>query len=228
MECNTSSQFRATKKMLLSSTFSKTQFPMDYATWNALDTDYKAVALFVNYYRTITVAWSQFINPVITTDDAVAAVLDKLHKIVPIMSEYTGNGTGEEIYTSGYIYTVCWRAIMDKSKGKGVNERYHKEVSNEVSDWDLDDVIDLFDIVAYENEPMEVVHAREALWTIIEGMGPKALKVADHLINGSSLHKSHKGDGDLLADVSVSADEYTNIVKELKKQIAPLGYAWGY
>ena len=230
---NTSSQFRATKRMLLSGTFSKSQFPMEYSTWMELDADYKAAALFVNFYRVIVLAWSKFNKPVITTDVAVSAILDKLQHIIPALMDTRVNSKQNQTYgflayTEPYIYTACYRAILDESKGVLVNLRYHLETSNEASDWTEDDVIDLFDLIGYYDEPIEDVRTREALWTIIENMGPKALKVVDHLINGSSLRKSHKGDGDLLADVSVSADEYPLIVKELKKKIAPLGSVWGY
>ena len=226
MESNTSSQFRATKKMLLSGVFSKSQFPMDYSTWNALDFDYKAAALFVNYYRTITLAWSHFVNPVITTDDAVDAVLFKLHAIVPKLSEELG----EEMYTPQFIYIVCKNAIMDKSKSKSVNERYHKELSETIL-WS-DETVDIFDIIAYYDEPIENTYAREALWAIIEGMGPKAMKEVDHMINGGSLKKTSKRSleyhNDMLAEITVTADEYSAIVKDIQHRIAPLGFAWGY
>ena len=227
MEVKTNSQFKATKRMLLDSAFSKTSFPLSYDSWNSLPDDLKSAALYVNFYRTITMAWSSFNKDKyhkapITTDDAVGLVLDMLEKNVPII---VGDA---KRYTDAYIYCIAWRSICAVTRTKCVNEYYNTVKSNLEYDALTNDVIDLFDLVPCEDDPYELVQARDALWAIIEGMGPKALKVADHLINDSSLRRSHKLSNDLLADVSVNADEYSVIVKELKAKMKPLGYIWGY
>ena len=227
---NTSSQFSATKKMFLSSIFSHTKFPLTYSVWVQLPEDLKAAALYVNFYREITLAWQWFVNNKcanVSTDDAVGYVLDKLEANVAIMT------SDKKRFSPKYIYRISWNCICEKTRNKCNIERYNSEESNYHFDPSSGELLDWFDILPQNSEldnldEYETALAKEALWTIIEGMGPKALKVADHLINGSSLRKSHKNDGDILADVFVTADEYTFIVTELKKNIAPLGFVWGY
>lgn len=220
---NNFESFKATKSMFMGA-FDRKMFPLSFEDWDRLDTDLKAAALFINFYREITLAWDSYVNAPITGEAAVSEVLDVLMKNVHIISN------APERYTPQYIYHISKIKILGAVRPICVNQIYNSEISNIA--YADDNEVDLFDLCPYEDEPYEVAQAREALWAILEGMGPKALKVADHIINGNSLRRSHKRarlhPEDKLAEVSVSADEYAAIVKEIKKQIAPLGFAWGY
>ena len=87
-------------------------------------------------------------------------------------------------------------------------------------------VVSLFDTVPSEDDDVETQQTKEAIWTIIRHMGPKAEKVVNHLINPSdTLHKVSKSSSerpiDRLADVAVSKSEYEAIIAELKVQLEP-------
>ena len=96
---------------------------------------------------------------------------------------------------------------------------------NEYKEDDVD--VNLWDLVPSTDEDFETQELKESIWEIIRKMGPKAEKVANHLINGTdSLNKlsssSKEYTSDRLADVTVSASEYEAILNELKVALAPL------
>ena len=220
-------QFYLTKK-LYAEALTDVTFPISYDEWIALPEDYKVAALYVNFYPQITMAWL-YCNKKgpapITTEDAISAVVTKF---VTVMSS-----VDIKKYKASWIYTVAKNAIYDEIKPKNVQYHYNMVCSNYVYGDESNEVeMDLFDLVPSEDDPYEVAQAREALWTIISGMGLKAEKVANHLINGDPLAKTrsdHKGyANDRLANVSVSSKEYDEILSDIKEKIAPLGYAFGF
>ena len=212
-------QFQATKKMFKEYAFSKTSFPITFEEWSALDDDLKGAALYINFYSEIILAWSKFDNSPCDTETIVSDFLMTLVKNVDKIME------SPKRYKPGYIYTLAKRSFICMVRQPKYTRVFETEISNEVSTAN-DDIMDLFDLVPHEDEPYEVVQHHEALWTIIRGMGPKAEKVANHLINGEPLTRARKTanqrDLDPLADVSVSAEEYPAIISQIKEKIAPL------
>lgn len=219
------SQFQATKKMFKVSAFSQVSFPITFDEWSALDDDLKGAALYINFYPQIVLAWSKFDNSPCDTETIVSDFLMTLVKNVDKIKE------APKRYAPGYIYTLANRSFLCMVRQPKYNRIYESEISNEVSTT-TDDIIDLFDLVPHEDEPYEVVQHREALWAIIRGMGPKAEKVVNHLINGEPLTRARKTanlrDLDPLADVSVSAEEYPAIISQISEKIAPLYYSYSF
>lgn len=221
------SQFHATK-IMFKEALSDVSFPLEYNEWLALDEDLKAAALFVNFYSSITIAWSKYLPAPITSDTAVSTVMQYILKNVEILNKDSNR------YTNGYFYTLAYNAICGVTRTVNTQNIYNYEMSNYTASTEggSDKELDLFDLVPYEDDPYEVAQAREALWSIIAGMGPKAEKVANHLITGDPLSKTRKDSreyaNDRLADVSVTSKEYDEILNSIKEKIAPLGYIFGY
>ena len=220
------SQFKATKHLFMDALVG-VSFPVDYSEWSALSDDFKVAALFVNFYPQITHAWSfynKFGPAPITAEDAIDAVLSKFLKVI--------DRIGEADYVGSFIWHIAKNSIGDEIKPKRVHYRYDNEQSNFVTDISDVEEIDLFDFIPYEEDPIDVALARDAVWGIIVGMGPKAEKVARHLIGGKSLVRVGKNVKnrhlDNLADVAVSDLEYDIIVAQLKREIAPLRYAFDF
>lgn len=220
-------QFQATKKMFKEYAFSGASFPMAYTDWSALDDDLKGAALYINFYSQIILAWPKAISickldsPTCDTETVVSDFLMTLTKNVAIIK------ANPKRYTPGYIYTLAKRSFICMLRQPKYTRVYDAEMSNEISTAE-DEILDLFDLVPFEDDPIEVVQAREAIWAIIEGMGPKALKVANHLITDDPLSRSKNKVNDRLADVSVSSKEYPIIVAQIREKIAPYAYVFNF
>ena len=128
-------------------------------------------------------------------------------------------------FTPNYFYTVAWGAFYSLVRSIANKARNDHEICNEVEDSDNDISVNLFDLAPSVDDSYEVRQAKEAVWDIIVHMGPKAEKVANHLINGDTLKAIRKSSSeystDRLADVSVSPAEYRSILDALKIQLAP-------
>ena len=194
-----------------------------YEEWNNAPNDDKACLLYVTFFKEVTLAWYNAVVSLgivyISQDDGVSTVLQYLMKNVEIIS------TDKERYTPNYIYTVCFRCFLSLWKTRNTERlRCSCEISNEYIENDVS--VNLWDLVPSEDDDIETQQTKEAFWTIIRHMGPKAEKVVNHIINPSdTLHKiSHSSPErplDRLADVSVSKKEYDEIVEELKVRLAP-------
>ena len=217
------SQFQATKKMFREAAFSNYTFPLTYDEWFALDDDLKGAALYINFYPQIILAWSKFDNSPCDTETVVSDFLITLVKNVDKIKE------SSKKYTSGYIYTLAKRSFICMVRQPKFTRVYTSEIGSEITTSD-NDILNLFDLVPYEDEPYEAVQHSEALWAVIHGIGPKAEKVVNHLINDESLTKVRKTANhrelDPLADVSVKAEEYPAIISQIREAIAPLYYAY--
>ena len=200
-----------------------------FEEWNNADADDKASLLFVAFFPQITLAWNNVVVApgilYVSQEDGVSCVLQYLMKNVDIISK------APERYTSEYIYTVCKNCLLKLWQTRGTDmKRCECEIGHEIL---VDSqfvsggsMIDLWDLVPSEDDDVETQQTKEAIWTIIRHMGPKAEKVVNHLINPSdTLHKISKSSAerpfDRLADVSVSKSEYEAIVAELRVQLAP-------
>lgn len=198
---------------------------LTYDEWSKADTNDKAALLFVMFFQEITLAWfNAIIAPgivYVTQEDGVSTVLQYLMKNVSYISE------DAERFTPEYIYTVSYKCLLSLGSTRNTDRiRSDCEVSNEYVKDDID--VDFFDLVATTDDDYdyEIVKVKEAVWEIIRKMGPKAEKVANHLINpGDTLHKLHRSASerstDRLADVSVTKSEYDAIMSELRVKLAP-------
>ena len=128
-------------------------------------------------------------------------------------------------YTAEYIYQVCYNCLLSLWRTRNTERlRCSCEISNEYAEDGVS--VNLWDLVPAEDDDIETQQTKEAVWTIIRHMGPKAEKVVNHIINpGDTLHKISQSSSerplDRLADVSVSKKEYDEIVEELRVRLAP-------
>lgn len=195
---------------------------LTYDAWCAADANDKAVLLYVKFYSSITLAWYNAITSrsiaYVTPDEGVSTVLQYLEKNVAYIQE------DEERYNSNYIYRVAYNCLGCLPRSLKAKLRDACVISNEIIEDDM--LINLWDLSPTEDPDPETQQLFDAIWDIIHHMGPKAEKVVNHLINPtdslgriSPLAKSY--DSDALADVTVSTQEFADIVAELKIRLAP-------
>lgn len=206
------SQFRATRNLYMEY-LHDFEFPLTYEAWLSADDEYKAVLLFVNFFDQIELAWykERYSYGPALEEDAVSEVNQYLMKNVPIIKANPNR------FKAGYIYRVAANCISCVGASQVNINQYKLETSNEVAGSD-GTILNLFDIAPLEDDSYEVKQAKEAIWDIIEKMGPKAQKVVNKLINPTdSLSVTrNKNIGDKLQDVSVSKKEFVEILEQLK------------
>lgn len=194
-----------------------------YYEWKNADPDDKASLLFVTFFKEITLAWDKAVVSCgivyISQDDAVSTVLQYLMKNVSKIN------SDENRYTANYIYQICYNCLLSLWRTRGTErQRCGCEISNEYTEGGV--AVNLWDLVPSEDDDIETKQTKEAFWTVIHHMGPKAEKVVNHIINpDDTLHKISQSSSerpiDRLADVSVSKKEYEEIIAELRVQLMP-------
>jgi len=195
------------------------EFPITFDTWISLEESDRAAALYVNFYKEISLAWYKNRFSYVEEEEGVSTVLQYLIK----NSEIIANDPRK--FSGAYVYRVCANCIycLRNVKRNADAEKYN--LYSEVRDDYNDTCVNLYDLVPYEDDPIEVAQAKEAVWDIISKMGPKAEKVANHLITGDSLRRTSKRSSeyakDRLRDVQVDSKEYTTILAALKEQLMP-------
>lgn len=208
------SQFRATRNLYLES-LSGFNFPLTYSDWFNADAEYKAALLFVNFFEQIELAWYKTRFSFVLEEDAVSQVNVYLMKNIPVIE------ADEKRFTPSYIYTVAANCLRSLTYIERDINREKLETSNEVT---LEnDTVDLFDLAPANDDSYETRKAKEAVWSIIHRMGPKAEKVVNHILNpDDSLNASRSGNhNDRLRSISVSESEYNQIISNLRTELRP-------
>ncbi len=215
------SQFIQTRKMFRDYLSGYPEHPT-YDEWKNADSEDRVALLYVHFYKEITLAWYNAIVSrdiaYVTQEDGVSTVLQYLMRNAELLVDHP------EIYTPNYFYKIAYNCIGCLPRTKR-EQAWNEVMPNEYKEDDVD--VNLWDLVPSTDEDFETQELKESIWEIIRKMGPKAEKVANHLINGTdSLNKlsssSKEYASDRLADVTVSASEYEAILNELKVALAPL------
>lgn len=196
---------------------------LTYEEWNKADAEDKAALLYVHFFKEVTLAWnnSTVAHEIVyvTQEDGISTVLQYLMKNVDKISN------DPKRFTPQYIYTVCYNCLRSLVRTRSTDKhRSTHDISHKYTEGDVS--VDLFDLVPSDDDDLETAEIKEAVWEVIRHMGPKAEKVVNHIINPKDTLKrvtrnSAAGKMDRLADISVSEEEYAEIVAELKIKLAP-------
>ena len=215
--------------------FLSTYYPKDisYNDWVQAAPDHKAALLYVKFYKEVTLAWYNAVTSknivFISQEDGVSTVLQYLMKNVDIISQ------DEERFTAEYVYTVCYRCLFSLWRSrKGDQLRSGCEIDPALLAAFLhiahgrehEGKLDIFSLLPSEDLDLETQQTLETMWNVIHHMGPKAEKVVNHLINPKdTLRRVSKSSPerpiDRLADVTVSEEEYQEIITELREKLLP-------
>lgn len=83
-------------------------YPCDYSTfrgWYCIPRELKAIALYVNFYDQITLAWSKTRKYFVLEEDGVSTILQYLEKNVDVILE------NPKRFTPAYIYTITKNCV---------------------------------------------------------------------------------------------------------------------
>lgn len=162
------------------------KFPLTYDEWLDCPDRYKASALYVNFYDTITFAWYKVKTNYHDNDDAVSYILQYLCKNVPKIIETPSR------YSERYIYRVaynCFTCILYGPK----KDRITSEVSNLQYTNSTDKEVDLFSFIPHKFS-MEDIYIQNELWRALYQLGPSVVEFAEDLINKGKVPKTLKKD----------------------------------
>lgn len=129
-----------------------------YSEWMNLDPDLHAAALFIIFFREITLARKNTFAEYVSDEDAVSEIMAKLLSVTPKIE------SDEKMYTGAFLYTVIYNALLSSTRVKRnawyhsnrlVPEDLHGRFSRELDSYetipdpkaDLDEIIDSHDII---------------------------------------------------------------------------------
>lgn len=158
--------------------------PLTYDDWMNLDPEYKAAALYVQFYDTILLAWYKVKSFYTNSEDGVETVLQYLMKNVPIIEKDPKRFTPAYIYRVAYncLYCICHDIKRDK-------ERFEKEVSN-IQYNSNNEEFDLFDTVvdtSTTDEQYAEYIASIKFWNTVDNLGDDVVAYVECILSNKKL-----------------------------------------
>lgn len=181
------------------------EFPMTYDDWLDCPDNYKAAALYVNFYDQITFAWYKVKTVYHNDEDAVSYILQYLCKNVPIIISNPGR------YTERYIYRVaynCFTCILYGPK----RDRITSEVSNLQYTNSTDKEVNLFDFIQHPSN-IEQQYLNAEIWRALGKLESSVLEFVEDIINRGAIPKR------LTQAQSAALSEITKTLERFKDQI---------
>lgn len=180
-----------------------------YEEWLSLQDDEKAAALYLMFFKQITLAWYKVKSSYAIDDEGVETVLQYLEKNVPLIE---ANSTK---YSPRYVYRVAYNCLSCISYGRKIDlDRYNLETSN--IQYGPDGEFNLYDSASESTRNSDIFCMAEAdrFWKIVEDVDEGALDVAIKLINGQSLGRTKKAKqeaAEIIEKLKIALAEYTEL-----------------
>ena len=204
-------QFVETKKMYEAAVGVK--YPLSYEGWLAVRDDLKAIALYVQFFDEITLAWLKAKSDFTPDEDGVSTVMQYLIKNVPIIV------ADRKKYSPQYIYRIAYNCMGCLRRVQREKDHYNLTQSNIVSD--CDEEFDLFErIIGEETDLLEYAEKRRCegeIQYIIETLDEDSKKVVEFLLGGKKLGKRVEARKDaIMADLRIKFAKYRDVYCEHK------------
>lgn len=198
---------------------------LSFEEWNALPRAHKAVALYLQFFNEIVLAWEKantidFIN----CEDGVEIVNQYLEKNVSIIEQHPERFTARYIYKVAYncMYCICHDRKCDKER---LENETSAIVNKDGQEYDLTSTATTGETAdgIYETESIE-----KEFWAVIEDNGMEAEKVMRYLLSNNAmdlkkLAKQNKAYAvDPLRDIQVSMEEAQGIIERLREAFSAI------
>lgn len=157
--------------------------PYSYEEWVALPDDHKTVALYIQYFNEIILAWYKTKSFYASEEEGVETVLQYLHKNVPILEE------NKKKFNERYIYRVAYNCLYCISHDRLIDEaRWELETSNICPTSDGE--INMFDLIEDNDASSEFDLSDRAIrakfWEIVDS-DPDMAALVNNILNGEKL-----------------------------------------
>lgn len=205
-------QFVETKRMFEAAVGVK--YPLSYEGWLAIKDNLKAIALYVQFYDSVTLAWTKARSEFTPEEDGVSILMQYLVKNVPIIIN------DPKKYNSKYIYRVAYNCMGCLRRVQRDADRYNLTQSNITADGD--DEFDIFErIIGDESDFIERAERYKyegEIQCIIEALDSDSKKVVEYLLGGKKLCKRVEAKKEnIMADFRIKFAKYRNAYCGLKE-----------
>lgn len=189
--------------------------PLSYMEWNHLPSDYKAAALFVQFYEAVTNAWLRLRTPAAIEEECLEEALQYIIKNVAVIEANPAR------FTARYIYKVTYNAIYCKSvdpySGQTKeNSWYNNTTSCYVENGDHEETC-LFDFIEFEDDDICDTIRKELFWKIVSDVanrfGDEGRFIINELCGGTAIR------GDFRKRMRVSEEIRKEVLAELSAEL---------
>lgn len=193
---------------------------LDYSTyweWMLIPDDLKAIALYVQFYDEITLAWYKTQKPFIEEDIAVSTLMQYLIKNVDIIE------SDRKRFTPNYVYKIAFNAFYPLGRiQRDINYFYNEHagcselLKNKSDDWtenfDSDNsaylehafVDKLITSDTYFDDSVD-----DEIWNIIKSLDNDTKRVIEYLLGGRKLGKKLSAKiPTVIADLRIMLEKY--------------------
>lgn len=192
--------FVESKKRFISC-LNNVDLPLTYDMWLSLDDQYKAVALFVNFFDEITLAYYKAQSLYSEDEDNISIVLQYLEKNVDLIKE------NPKKYNEKYIYRVAYNCMYCQCRDiKRDRLRFENTVSNITCKGEEE--YDAFDFIGDDNDAISEMESNK-FWDIIDNLTEDERRIVEHLLDGKRLTKDLKERyDDILEGIQYKLSDY--------------------
>lgn len=173
----------------------------DYSTyweWMLIPDDYKAAALYVQFYDAITLAWSKTQKPFIEEENAVSTLMQYLIKNVEIIK------LNRKRFTPNYLYKIAFNAFYPLGRIQRDIDYFYNEHrcpvrkdsaknGDSLDNMDADNYFYCesvyFERGVVTDEYFEDRFVDHDIWAIIESCDDDTQRVIEYLLGGRKLGK---------------------------------------
>ena len=165
---------------------SSIQFPITYEQWLGIKDQYKAAALFVNFYDQICLARSKWLCGFITEGEDSSIVLQRLLKNVEVLKN------DRKRFTKNYMFRVAYNAIGELRKIQGTVDFYNLTESNIKISASGEEVDEFSTRIGEEYDGVsEMVRSQysDAFWSVVNGLDKDSKRLVEALLGGKPVGK---------------------------------------
>ena len=163
--------------------------PYSYEEWIALPDDHKTVALYIQYFNEIILAWYKTKSFYASEEEGVETVLQYLNKNVPILEANEKKFNERYIYRVAYncLYCISHDRICDKWEYQNVRSSIHINPQTGTE-------FDLFDIIKDKNvDKPYAEQIRRQFWAEVEDLGEGTEYFVQHVLEGQGMPVGFRG-----------------------------------
>lgn len=164
-----------------------------YWEWMLIPNNFKAAALYVQFYDEITLAWSKTNKPFIEEETAISTLMQYLIKNVDIIKE------NRKRFTPNYLYKIAFNAFYPLGRiQRNIDEWLYRRKFYDVNiellyqcELDSDNVgyTDPFYISKFFVEDTYFSDEQDQIWDIINSCDEDTKRVIESLLGGRALGK---------------------------------------
>lgn len=173
-------QFEATKTMFVSALDGYISGGnISYGEWMGIPDDLKAIALYVQFYDSITLAWAKTRCTYITDDEEVSVLLQYIQKNVDKIKN------DQKRYTGPYMYTVGYKCMGSLRRKSNEQTRYNMTSSRYTTN-ESGEEIDILEKYVKEDDP-EVIDKTimKDFWASMDKQPKIMQEVIESMVNGT-------------------------------------------